>query len=222
MIIAAHAIIAIWLVLTSVSRPPRPATEILASVDLSANVIEPDAPAKPAVVPPVADIRVVPLLRSASQLSVAPATTGSGEGTGCSMVVNAIGAAVLADKDAMAELADLPIEVRSDADAVMLWNGAWLDVAPETAPLLGQREIFALKRAVTEAVESLPAGCRQVENAGPRLIAIPEQNRTTMLVIGSGVWRWATLTDPTVDAGHANQADQPLTDWLASWGASGN
>lgn len=220
-IVAAHVMLAGWILSSNRELPARPGVESLAMVDLSNDESEPDAPAKPATVPPVPESRAAVLLAPTSLLAAAPSTAGGGDGTGCS-VTNVISAALQADNAAMAELAALPAGVRSDADAVMLWNGAWLDVAPETQSLMAENQIPALKNAVTLAVQALPPACAQVESVGPQLIPIPELGRTTMVVIGSGVWRWAALIEPPIDAAVPQPVGQTASDWLASWGISGN
>lgn len=209
---------AAW-ILSGNNVPPKRADRSLITLDFSADTIKPDAPAKPAKVSPVPNTRAA-VLRTTSELTAAPDKSGSGDGNGCS-VANAIGAALIADKDAMAELASLPTGIRSDADAVMLWNGAWLDAAPEAQELMDQSTIPELRRVVTVAVEALPASCAQVENVGPQLIPIAEPGRTTMVVIGSGVWQWAALIDPPSEPS-TTPGLQPIDDWFASWIASGN
>lgn len=224
-IIAAHLILAAWVVMSGSHYAAARRSPALATFDVSKDVPEPDTPAKPAIVPAEPDMRLAALLPSELTVDAAPPAAGSGAGNGCS-VASAVGAALLADKDAMAELAALPAEVRSDADAVMLWNGAWLDVAPQAQMQMAQTPIPALKRVVTDTVLALPAECQEVQTAGPQLIPIPEPGRTTMVVIGSGVWRWSNLLDPPMDPPMDPDADAPgnqsLVDWLASFKLSGN
>lgn len=218
-IIAGHAMLAAWILMSSAMLRDQRANTTLVMAEFSKDDIEPDAPAKPVEVAPVPDVIPV-LLGSNSKLAAAPDEFGNGDGNGCS-VANAIGAALISDEDAMKELAALPAGVRSDADAVMLWNGAWLEVAVEARPLRGDRGIPELRRVVTAAVQALPAGCAEVETVGPQLIPVTESGRTTMVVIGSGVWRWAALVDPPGEMG-VTPFDQPVSDWLPSWLASGN
>ena len=216
-IIVAHLILGALILLGNNSFPA-PRLSTLTAIDISKDVPVPDAPAKPAVVPPVPDERMVALLPSVSVVDAAPPAAGSSTGNGCS-VASTIGAALLADQDAMVELAALPAGVRSESDAVMLWNGEWIDAASETEMQMTQTPIPALKRVVTDAIIALPAECREVQTAGPQLIPIPEQGRTTMVVIGSGVWRWANLLEPPLPT---DQANYSVGDWFASLELSGN
>lgn len=224
-IIYALLILAAWTLMSGRNLSAARRISNLAAIDISRDVPEPDAPAKPAIVPPVPDSHMVALIPTKLLVEAAPPVAGSGTGQGCS-VANAVSAALVADKDAMAELAALPGDVRSDADAVMLWNGAWLDTDPATQMQMASTPIPALRRAVSDAVLALPAECQEVEMAGPQLLPIPEPGRTTMVVIGSGVWRWSSLIDlpldPSLDTKTTDPAAQSPGDWKASLGLSGN
>ena len=224
-IIYALLILAAWTLMSGRNLSAARRISNLAAIDISRDVPEPDAPAKPAIVPPVPDSHMVALIPTKLLVEAAPPVAGSGTGQGCS-VANAVSAALIADKDAMAELAALPGDVRSDADAVMLWNGAWLDTDPATQMQMASTPIPALRRAVSDAVLALPAECQEVEMAGPQLLPIPEPGRTTMVVIGSGVWRWSSLIDlpldPSLDTKTTDPAAQSPGDWKASLGLSGN
>ena len=224
-IIYALLILAAWTLMSGRNLSAARRISNLAAIDISRDVPEPDAPAKPAIVPPVPDSHMVALIPTKLLVEAAPPVAGSGTGQGCS-VATAVSAALIADKDAMAELAALPGDVRSDADAVMLWNGAWLDTDPATQMQMASTPIPALRRAVSDAVLALPAECQEVEMAGPQLLPIPEPGRTTMVVIGSGVWRWSSLIDlpldPSLDTKTTDPAAQSPGDWKASLGLSGN
>ena len=224
-IIYALLILAAWTLMSGRNLSAARRISNLAAIDISRDVPEPDAPAKPAIVPPVPDSHMIALIPTKLLVEAAPPVAGSGTGQGCS-VANAVSAALVADKDAMAELAALPGDVRSDADAVMLWNGAWLDTDPATQMQMASTPIPALRRAVSDAVLALPAECQEVEMAGPQLLPIPEPGRTTMVVIGSGVWRWSSLIDlpldPSLDTKATDPAAQSPGDWKASLGLSGN
>ena len=201
-IAAAHGLL-LWLalLLSGVAAPPRLRDDTLTAVDIS-QVEKPDAPAKPAaqVVVPVKPQIVLP-----SPLTIAaPAqASGSGTGQGCNMAM-VVGKSISESPEAMAAVAALPQRVRSDTDAVMLWNGAWLDtgqapglsLVPGLPALLGQDPVSTIKTVILAAITAAPPECQGVETLGPQLIPVAEAGRTTMLVIGSGAWRWATLLEP--------------------------
>ena len=214
-IAAAHGLL-LWLalLLSGINAPPRPRDDTLTAVDIS-QVEKPDAPARPAkqVVVPVLPQIVLP-----SPLTIAaPAqASGSGTGQGCSMAT-VIGKSISESPEAMAAVAALPQTVRSDTDAVMLWNGAWLDtgqapvlaLVPGLPALLGQDPVGTLKTVILTAVAAAPPACQGVESLGPQLIPVTEPGRTTMLVIGSGAWRWSALLEPETSPAPLPGADQP-------------
>jgi hypothetical protein len=97
----------------------------------------------------------------------------------------------------MAALAALPVGLRTEADAVMLWNGSW---QPDNAPVLAsftasEGPLEPVKNVVLTALNASPADCLNVEIIGPQIIPVQEPGRTTMLVVGSGVWRWSSVVD---------------------------
>ena len=156
--------------------------------------------------PLVIRLPLPPLLPALAPLSVAlPASdmTGLGAGSaqnmgGCQLGAEAL-AAIRQDASAMAEIAALPPGVRSDADAVMLWNGSWSAAfapGPPTATASTPSVTGTLRLLIERIVAAAPSQCRDASVTGPIFIPIPEPTRTTMLVIGSGVWRWADLLLP--------------------------
>ena len=214
-IVAAHLLI-LWLVLllTGFTGSPLPRAKTLAVFDVS-EVEKPDAPAKPAKQVQVSKIRPQLLVPTTLTVAAPPAAAGSGTGEGCGMA-GLLAKGISENPAAMAAVAALPKAVRSDADAVMLWNGAWLDTAQGSAfsvlPILsamtGQDPVTALKTVILATLAAAPAECREVESLGPQFIPIAEPERTTMLVIGSGAWRWSTLLEPELDPLASPGADQ--------------
>ncbi len=123
---------------------------------------------------------------------------------GCTLARDA-GAAIQQDAAAMAELDALPPTIRTSADAVMLWNGEWLDqgAMPKTG------HAGSLRRVVEQVVADAPVECRDAEAIGPVFIPIAERDHTVMIVIGSGIWRWANLLAPAAACTPINQATCP-------------
>lgn len=102
----------------------------------------------------------------------------------------------------MAELAALPPGIRTEADAVMIWNGEWRALtvpaaadaavpATSAAPAVSE-----LRRTIEALATAAPPACLAVIVPGPLFIPVREPRRTTTLVIGSGAWRWADLLSP--------------------------
>ena len=214
-IVAAHLLI-LWLVLllTGFTGRPLPRAKALAVFDVS-EVEQPDAPAKPAEQVQVSKIQPQLLLPTILTIAAPPAAAGSGTGLGCGMA-GLLAQGISENPEAMAAVAALPKAVRSDADAVMLWNGTWLETGqtsvlsavPVLSEIAGQDPVTTLKTVILATLAAAPAECREVESLGPQLIPIAEPGRTTMLVIGSGAWRWSTLIEPEVDPLAAPGADQ--------------
>lgn len=138
----------------------------------------------------------VALASEAPASSSSGAASGSEPGAGGCALGQVVGDAILGDAAAMAELEALPLQARTQADAVMLWDGAWPDPQPSSvAPSDGIGAPGALRGAVVWAISNSPPECRDAIVVGPRFIALPGDLRTTMVVIGSGQWRWADLLD---------------------------
>lgn len=202
-IAAIHVGLVSLLILSSRSIGQAPPSRIaLAAFDIAATPPTPDAPAAPAPKAPVPSERLELMLPSLSELTVAPPVGGTGTGQGCAMGAKVM-AAITADPLAMQALAELPPEARSEADAVMLWNGDWFGAAAPAPPSFfdifdpePNGPVEVLKAVVVKTVTESSPECQMATLTGPQLIPIPEQDRTTMLVIGSGVWAWASLLAP--------------------------
>lgn len=123
---------------------------------------------------------------------------------GCALARD-VGDAIQQDVAAMAELDALPPTIRTSADAVMLWNGEWLDQG--AMPRTGNPG--SLRRVVEQVVVDAPVECRDAEAIGPVFIPIPERDHTVMIVIGSGIWRWVQLLAPATACAATDQATCP-------------
>jgi hypothetical protein len=86
-------------------------------------------------------------------------------------------------------LAQVPRKARSVANAIMLWDGAWVD----PAALGGSRALTPIQAAITAIIRTAPADCHDLVVLGPRLISIPDAQGATLLALGSGAWRWEDL-----------------------------
>ena len=201
-IIAVHFLIIAWLMTHSVPDKARAAgRETITSISLSPGDRAAAQPQKPVQRPRVAVRKPVPppLIAMPSISPAAPDTAAAGDagvagsGNVCQLSADAA-AAIQHDPMAMAELAALPPGVRSVADAVMLWNGKWFDqdIAVPT-PTGAVSTNGSLRLAIEKMVVAAPAACRDEAMVGPVFVPIPEGDRTTLLAIGSGAWRWSDL-----------------------------
>lgn len=211
-IVGVHLLLLLWLMTVSTAaRTVRPPDAGLITISLSgsggATVRPRNAPAHAraaAIVPvavaaspaPVPAPSPVPSPVPSDVVPLAAAEdpdTGAGSTIGGCALAHDSGQAIAQDPLAMAELDSLPAGMRSSADAVMLWNGQWLNDAAMSAAG------GALRRAVEKAVLAAPLDCRDAEVNGPQFVQVAEASRTVMIVIGSGSWRWSDLLKPRSD-----------------------
>ena len=138
-----------------------------------------------------------------------PDASASGAAGACA-ALPLIKRALVADPDALAAVRGAPLETRSIADAVVLWNAGWAaSASTPDAPLTPARAV------VEQSLRSLPDACLDEPIAGPRLVPVADGDRTMFIVIGSGNWSWRQLIeDPgSVPALALLPADRPATSW---------
>ena len=122
------------------------------------------------------------------------AATGPGALEGGCAIAATLGRAIESDPAALATLAALPPEARTSADAVLLWNGTWLQVpAPD-----GTDSIATLRSVVEQTYLTAAPECVESIVAGPQFIPVVMGDKTLMLVVGSGEWRWRDLAQPNI------------------------
>ncbi len=186
-------------------RQKAPAASLrLTALDISV-AAEPSEPAQPARTLEVQRVSVVERLPSTIRVPMHQTASGSGEGAGCATAL-LVARAIAESPEAMAALAALPSNLRTEADAVMLWNGSWELDSPSFDFLTSSEEPFeVIKQVVIDALIASPAECLEVETSGPQIIPVQEPNRTTMLVFGSGVWRWSSVVNPPISAEPADE-----------------
>lgn len=181
---------ALRLITLSASSAPAPAPPAPAETEKAA---EPEAPPEPQPAAAAESAFVAPQLQQLAG--------GAPAGGGCALAAE-IGAAIQNDVDAMSALAMLPPDLRSTADAVMLWNGQWVATErPETRP-----SVLLLQQVIERSVMAATAECRFALNAGPQFIPVSDRDRTTMIVVGSGDWHWDSLIVPVAPEGLPSEA----------------
>ncbi|MEO6579635.1 MAG: hypothetical protein ABIN83_00600 [Sphingomicrobium sp.] len=137
-----------------------------------------------------------------------------GAAGGCA-TFDLIAKSLIAEPTVVTAVLMTPQERRSIADAVVIWNVGWSDAAGSLNDPLGPA------RAVIEQnLRSIPEDCLDEVVVGPRLVPIPEGDRTMFLAIGSGSWTWRQLLtkhNPALpgDPAHDWQSASPW-DWLTS------
>jgi hypothetical protein len=207
----AHALAILWLATRpGVGPEPKSSQGTMTLVDVAGGASSPpsDIEAKPAPpVPPIA-FKVQDIVEEAGPLTAAVPGLGPGAGAegkpgGCG-ISTVIGQAIQQDSSAMGELAAVPRGLRTTADAVMLWDGQWLQ--------LQSNSTGALRKVVAEILVGTALECRNAPLLGPQLIPISEPERTTMIVFGSGSWRWSDLIKPDeCRPEQATQCEKPET-----------
>ena len=169
--------------------PKKVEVEPVAPSDIAPQFIDvslprPDPDDRPAVDDPVA-------------LSMAAAASAAA-GQACELT-QWLQKALQSDPQVQQALARIPRAGRSVANAIMLWDGAW--VAP---PATATADIAMIRRAVIVGIGAAPPACRDQPTRGPELFTLADTFGTTVVVVGSGVWRWADLLrdDPPNPGSH--------------------
>lgn len=177
--------------------PPTPPTAVAPS-NLQPTPPEPN----PAPVPregPDFVARVAALAAAGSQLQSAPPAPGGAARAGAATLTPApaavcrldtvLQATLGQDPAVLSALARIPRRARTVANAIMLWDGRWID--PQ--PLGGEAALSPIRESIRSGVKAASPACQQATVKGPLLIAVMTRPDTTILAIGSGEWRWADL-----------------------------
>ncbi len=130
-------------------------------------------------------------LPTTEQLRATLAARPAGGG-GCSIEV-LVEETLRGDAAVQTSLALVPRESLSVSHAVQLWDGEWTPIQTTA----GVDVSIAIRSAVGAAVEAAPARCRNQPVKGPRFFIVPAGDGSiTVLVMGSGDWRWRDLLPP--------------------------
>ncbi len=134
----------------------------------------------PLALTPVVDTVPRPPVRSA--IGAPAAATG----VACDLT-DPVQAALRNDPHVLAQLPAIPVDRRSVANAVALWNQDWVRIDDARA----QAAIAPVRETVLRVVEAATDDCRNQIQAGPRLIYLSDGNgQTTIFALGSGQWTW--------------------------------
>jgi len=185
--VAIHLAIVALLFLEAVDQPRQRPERGLSVI---AVMSDRDVQAKPQLLAEKPKVDVTPQPSQSAFLVEMPMVAQEAASSGSDGPACAVPAAVQADlmtsEAARAELAAIPFESRSVANAIVLWTGTAEHVRPElpiTDALIRQR------------LESLPTPCLDLDQTGPDLIYATVETRTVAIAIGSGKWRWRTFLD---------------------------
>ena len=161
----------------------------VASAEASEPVPAP-APEVPEIVmpDPLIDLKIDMPALPAEPVFSAAAAEQAGFGKTCEVAAT-LARAFSENAHVRAELARIGPEARSVANAMLFWDGGWVEVqgrAPEDA-------LRTLRRAIAEGIRAAPPECLAEDVVGPRFIGVDEGKSMMMLVLGSGTWRWEHL-----------------------------
>ncbi len=125
-------------------------------------------------------------------MAQAMAQASGAAGAACE-IGGAVQTALGSDPDTHAAILLIPIKARSAADAIVMWNGAW--IAP--AEVGGAAAFDTLRIAIRKVVAAAQPECRDRNIVGPRFMLIPDGDVTLVMVFGNAAWRWSDLlVDP--------------------------
>lgn len=185
--VVAHGGLMLWLAHISFVQPvpTDPGMKVFA---LPAAVVAPAPPPPPPPRPPL------PALEPPAPAAPPPDAVGATISAACAPL-DAITQAIEADPAARAAVEQAPRSARSVAEALVIWNERWTDLAvPPDAPLT------PVRATVMRALVPLAPACLEASITGPRLLPIAGARGTTLLVFGSGVWSWQDLTVADAEA----------------------
>lgn len=136
--------------------------------------------------PPVEEPRIEIAGEAPPVAPLVLAATASGSGCAVSDTVQA---RLRASPEVQVALDQMPRASRSVADAVLLWNGRWI----EADQVGGPAAIDPIRAVVADVVRAVPADCRSAQVTGPRFVFVPSATGARILTFGSGNWTWAQL-----------------------------
>jgi hypothetical protein len=157
-------------------------------------VTEIAAPAPPSLaaevkLQPVTAAVDAPELTAADIAEPAAALAGLAPGAAGCDLSDAVLARLHGSPAVTAAIERIPRAARSVADAVLLWDGHWIDAGA----VGGSDALEPIRIAVVSAVRAAPAPCRDASVTGPRLLIVAGTDGNRVLAFGSGQWTWAQV-----------------------------
>lgn len=147
----------------------------------------PPTPPQPIIVPPP----VIPLpTPNETVIAMLRQTDAAAVGGACDLT-EPVQAALRESEAVAASLPEIPEERRSVANAIMIWNTQWVALHETLDPAA----MTAIRDSIAGTIAAASPECRLQPQSGPRLIVLPGVGDTTVLALGSGVWRWQDLLE---------------------------
>jgi hypothetical protein len=134
-----------------------------------------------------------PLFSAAAPLqttAAAPTSAADASGATCDLTA-ALQTALQSSPQVLAQLARMPRQIRSVANAIMVWDGHWSTIANTGSPPMAD----PLHQTIIGLVRSMSPACKAQPVVGPRLLYVTDPQGATIVAVGSGTWRWADLLE---------------------------
>ncbi|MEO6093884.1 MAG: hypothetical protein ABIT04_07115 [Novosphingobium sp.] len=125
---------------------------------------------------------------------------------GCDLTAP-VQAALRTSTEVQEALASIPEERRSVANAIAVWNQTWV----EPDELLTKPALDTIRATIATTIASASEECRKQPQGGPRLVYLPDHDRTTVLALGSAQWTWQEVAD----SAQPNPASNPMPEGVA-------
>lgn len=188
--------------------------EVAKTGAMSIMSIKADVPAERPPPPPKLPSKLVDEIKRLTEqaMTFEPDSTAVPGPSGTCATLDVVSKAIVADPGAVTAIISAPPETRSIAEAIVMWNAGWSYAASAPdSPLAPARTI------IEQSLHSVEDGCLDEPIAGPRLIPVPDGERTMFVVLGSGEWTWRQLvSDPDSAQQLAPDPDQPRP-WYEIW-----
>ena len=167
--------------------PPATAVEVVESPPLLPTDVDPQYVDVPE---PVSDVAQRDPLNDPVALFVSTAAT-SALGEACHLS-EWLRLALQEDPQVQAALVAVPRPARSIANALMLWDGDWVEPRMQNG-----QSVATIRAALMAGIRAAPQACQDEAVRGPELLTLTEGASVTILAVGSGAWRWADLLEPS-------------------------
>lgn len=166
-----------------VERPPPPETPVL--------TVAPGPPGPPDL-PVIGGARLAGALRAGGRggrgFGPGAGGTAGGDGGGACDMVARLERALAADEDIRSAVAASLASRGGAADAVLVWNGDWLQ-----SPGQAGKGLAGVRQAIAVEIAFAPGPCREEVVQGFVVLAAGRGPDAPHLALGPGTWRWRDL-----------------------------
>lgn len=199
MTVALHGLAAVLLLMISTASKPvetRPAVTTFDVEQPGPPSLEPPKPKQVETPPQPPEPVIVPVAQiilptdNFIPVSTVEQVASEASGGGCNLT-GTVQLALRADEQVTLDLPTIPTDRRSVANALALWNVAWVEPDGQ----LPEAALVSIVNTVQRTVAAASDTCRLQVQRGPRLIYLPGVGKTTVLALGSGEWTWQQVAE---------------------------